>query len=133
MRIVFISMIAGAFTLTACAQTEETNNSTITTVESSVEVKRVTKEEFKTFLAENTNAQLVDVRTPSEFQSGSIDGAENIDYNNANFELNISGLDKDAPVLIYCRSGNRSSKALKVFEESGFTHVLELEGGYMNW
>jgi len=142
MKTIFIGLLASAFVLMSCAQTESTNGQTSTSndthpienqVETSAEVKRVTKAEFKTFLAENANAQLIDVRTPGEFGSGAIEGAENIDYNDANFESNINNLDKNAPVLIYCRSGNRSSKALKIFEANGFTHVLELEGGYLNW
>mgnify|MGYP000070715956 CR=1 FL=1 len=134
MRIAIIGILASVFTFTSCAQSESTSTQNeTTTVESLTEVKRVTKAEFKTFLAENADAQLVDVRTPGEFQSGAIDGASNIDYNDPSFEANINNLDKNAPVLIYCRSGNRSSKALKVFEANGFTHVLELEGGYLNW
>ncbi|NOQ70543.1 MAG: rhodanese-like domain-containing protein [Crocinitomix sp.] len=139
MKTTFIGVIVSVFAVTACAQSESTTSggtetpTVETTTETPTEIKRVTKSEFQTFLTENENVQLIDVRTPGEFQDGAIEGASNIDYNNASFESNINSLDKNAPVLIYCRSGNRSSKALKVFEANGFTHVLELEGGYLNW
>ncbi|MFT5819920.1 MAG: rhodanese-related sulfurtransferase [Crocinitomix sp.] len=134
MKTAFIGVLISVFALTACAQSDATNDQTeTTTVEASKEVKRVTKSEFKTFLAEHENVQLIDVRTADEFQAGAIDAASNIDYNDPKFEANINTLDKDVPVLIYCRSGGRSAKALKIFEENGFTHVLELEGGYLNW
>lgn len=96
-------------------------------------IKRVSKAEFKSYLESHDNVQLVDVRTPGEFAGGGIEGAVNIDFNSATFEQDIQTLDKNGPVLIYCRSGGRSSKALKIFEANGFTNVLELEGGFMNW
>lgn len=134
MKRTFIGMLISIFALTACAQSDTTSDQTETPiVETANEIKRVTKAEFKAFLLENEIVQLIDVRTPDEFQAGAIEAANNIDYNDPNFETNINKLDKNIPVLIYCRSGGRSSKALKVFETNGFMHVLELEGGYLNW
>jgi rhodanese-related sulfurtransferase len=139
MKTTFIVALIGIFVLTACGQSDTTDNQTeipvvkAPIVETASEIKRVTKAEFKTFLLENENTQLIDVRTPGEFEAGAIEAANNIDYNDPNFETNINKLDKNMPVLIYCKSGGRSSKALKIFETNGFTHVLELEGGYSNW
>ena len=137
MRTIIFSSILSVLALSACAQPESSadvaEDTLVNVVQSEAELKRVSKSEFKAFLAGNENAQLVDVRTPAEYQDGAIDGALNMDYNKATFETEINSLDKNAPVLIYCRSGGRSSKALEVFRANGFTHVLELEGGYLNW
>ncbi|MBT8229455.1 MAG: rhodanese-like domain-containing protein, partial [Bacteroidia bacterium] len=55
--------------------------------------------------------QLVDVRTPEEYEAGHIEKATNIDFLADNFEQNIQEINKDRPVFIYCRSGGRSGQA----------------------
>ena len=91
------------------------------------------KATFKSSIENNTVA-LVDVRTASEFEAGHIDNAKNIDFlDTATFNSKLQTLDKSKPVYIYCRSGNRSSKAAEVMKDSGFTTIYELEGGYFNW
>lgn len=90
------------------------------------------KEKFKS-VVENTNVTLIDVRTPEEFREGKIYHAKNINYFDNNFETKINELDKSKPVYLYCRSGNRSQKAAKKMKKLGFKHIIDLEGGYMNW
>ncbi len=76
---------------------------------------------------------LVDVRTAEEFAEGHIKGAINIDYLAENFSIEIQELELESPVLLYCRSGNRSSKAMKTMKELGFKEVYNLEGGIKGW
>jgi len=76
---------------------------------------------------------LVDVRTAEEFSEGHIVDAINIDYLFENFSVEIQQLDLETPVLLYCRSGNRSSKAMKIMKELGFKEVYNLEGGIKGW
>lgn len=97
------------------------------------DIRRVSKEEFKAFLDAHDHVQLVDVRTPEEFQEGTVKGAMNIDYYDPAFKARIAELDKTVPTLIFCRSGGRSAKALQLFKSEGFNIVLELDGGYLNW
>ena len=78
--------------------------------------------------------QLVDLRTPEEYQKGFIDDAINIDYLNPKiFNEEFSKLDKDKPVYIYCRSGNRSQKSVPLLKKLGFTKIYDLKGGYNAW
>ena len=80
------------------------------------------------------NVQLIDVRTATEYESGFIDDAININFlDTENFKKEIETLDKNKPVYIYCRSGNRSGKASQIFVDKGFTKVVDLSGGYLNW
>ena len=72
-------------------------------------------------------------RTPNEFENGHIENAVNIDFKAADFIENISALNKNKTLLIYCRSGNRSGKAAKIMDSLGFTKIYDLEGGFMNW
>jgi len=76
---------------------------------------------------------LVDVRTAEEFADGYIKGAINIDYLAENFYVEIQKLDLETPVLLYCRSGNRSGKAMQIMYDLGFTEVKNLIGGIKGW
>ncbi|WP_243652284.1 rhodanese-like domain-containing protein [Mariniflexile fucanivorans] len=79
------------------------------------------------------SVQLIDVRTANEFKSGHIKSATNIDYYSSNFSNQMSKLNKEKPVYIYCRSGNRSIKAANLLAKLGFTEIYDLEGGFLNW
>ena len=88
---------------------------------------------FKNKLASVDNPQLIDVRTPEEFEAGTLDGAINIDFRAASFEAEIAKLDKDRPVFVFCRSGGRSGKSYKKMKNIGFSEVYDMEGGYSAW
>lgn len=79
---------------------------------------------------ESTNgALLLDVRTPSEFASGHIAGAINIDVQNPSFAGRLSEFDKDKTYFVYCRSGSRSQVAVSEMKKNGFKNVFDLSGG----
>ena len=94
-------------------------------------VTQLSPEEFQSFLKEGT--QLVDVRTPEEFNEDHINYAENINFLSEDFSNSIDELDKEKPVFIYCRSGKRSGKSVADFQKAGFTKIYELEGGILKW
>ncbi|MCS6967591.1 MAG: rhodanese-like domain-containing protein [Cytophagales bacterium] len=67
-------------------------------------------------------AFLVDVRTPAEFAEGSAKGAVNIPLDQIEKQLNAFKGKKH--IVVFCRSGNRSSKAKAILEQHGFTNVI---------
>ena len=67
-------------------------------------------------------ALIVDVRTPEEFAAGHYKGAVNIPLSDIQSRLPEFG-DKNKPVVVYCRSGNRSAKAKAILESNGFKDV----------
>jgi rhodanese-related sulfurtransferase len=71
---------------------------------------------------------VIDVRTPSEFAAGRVAGAQNIDVEAADFGSRIAALDKNAPYLLYCRSGRRSAVAAEQMKQAGFTDVVDAGG-----
>ena len=73
-------------------------------------------------------AYLVDVRTPEEFSGGHLQHATNINYNSPDFKAQISKLDKNKPVYLYCRSGNRSGKAADTLKTLGFSTFYNIGG-----
>ena len=81
----------------------------------------------------NNGYQIIDVRTQSEFAHGHIPNAVNLDFYNYNFVEEINKLSKIEPILIYCRSGNRSQKTGIIMDSLGFNRVYDLKGGYLVW
>ncbi|WP_153208130.1 MULTISPECIES: rhodanese-like domain-containing protein [unclassified Flavobacterium] len=77
--------------------------------------------------------QLVDVRTPEEFNEGHIENAVNINFMSDDFDANVANLDKEKPVMVYCKAGGRSAKAAARLKELGFKAITDLEGGISNW
>ncbi|MBI5550325.1 MAG: rhodanese-like domain-containing protein [Desulfobacterales bacterium] len=81
----------------------------------------------------NPDFLILDIRTPAEFAQGHIAGAVSIDYYSPQFKSILDRLDRGKTYLVYCRSGNRSKKALKIFDELGFTQIYHLSGGILDW
>lgn len=96
------------------------------------EIKTITAETAFNIISSTKNIIIIDVRTPGEFRSGHIAGSVNIDYNAADFEKLINVLDRLKFYLIYCRSGNRSSRALEIMKKLKFKKVYDF-GGIIRW
>lgn len=81
----------------------------------------------------NEGAIMVDVRTAAEYNEKHIDGSVLLTLDTIN-ETSISSIvdSKDTPIIVYCRSGNRSSQALTKLESLGYTEVYDL-GSIDNW
>lgn len=73
---------------------------------------------------------LLDVRTREEVHSGKIPGAKHIALQV--LDQRLAELPKDRPIVIYCRSGNRSRSAADILVRAGFTQLYDL-GGIMQW
>jgi rhodanese-related sulfurtransferase len=74
--------------------------------------------------------QVVDARTDVEFAAGHIPDARHIPI--ADLQREAAGLAKEKPVIIYCRSGNRSGPAAEAFAASGWD-AHSIEGGLIAW
>lgn len=73
----------------------------------------------------------IDVRTSAEFSMGHVEGAYHIPYDEIEEGIEALGLDKDANIHLYCRSGGRAGKALSVLKEMGYSQVHN-DGGLSN-
>jgi len=71
---------------------------------------------------------LIDVRTGQEFAQGHLDGALNIPWQETGKLMSAIGTDKTRPVVVYCRSGNRSGKSKVALEAQGYTNVFNATG-----
>ena len=109
--------------LVGCNQSESTYNV-------------ISPQEFEAKLITLKNVQLIDVRTPEEYQTGHLKNAVNINFMEENFKENISRLDKNKPIFIHCAAGAqgaRSNQTAMLLKELGFVEIYELEGGIINW
>ena len=73
---------------------------------------------------------LLDVRTPEEFAGGYITGAVNIPVQS--LASRLSEIPRDQPIVIYCRSGNRSALAAEILADAGYSTVYDM-GGIQAW
>lgn len=97
-------------------------------------VQKVSATQFKTMFESDDNAQLIDIRTASEYnEEGHISTAKNIDYYSKAFRVELDRLDKAKTTYVYCRSGNRSASAVALMQSMGFTKIVELDGGILSW
>jgi rhodanese-related sulfurtransferase len=82
--------------------------------------------------AKNTDdAILLDVRTPSEFKSGSIPGAVNIPVDD--LRNRISELPQNKEIIVFCAVGLRGYIGSRILTQNGFSKVSNLSGGYKTW
>jgi len=77
--------------------------------------------------------QILDVRTPEEFQSDHIHDAVNVNVRDPGFAAQISMFKEDMPVLAYCKSGVRSESAGTTLVSTGFKEVYLIKGGIEAW
>lgn len=96
------------------------------------QVKNVSAEDFNKIIKEG-NGQLVDIRTPQEYNAGHIKDAIMIDFYSPEFKNKMAQLDKNKPLYIYCRSGNRSSHATTLLQQFGFKEIVNLKNGIIDW
>ena len=102
------------------------NNSKATKSFDSVDATRFAE------VIENEQVQIIDTRTPAEFNEGHIPGAVNIDIDGEEFAAKIAELDKSRPVAVYCRGGRRSKEAAEHMVSCGL-EVTELADGILSW
>lgn len=90
-------------------------------------------DDYQKKLSENSNYLIVDVRTPGEFNKGHIEHAINISYFGSGFREATDKLDKSKLIFMYCETQHRSPLASKIMKKEGFTHIIDLKGGFIKW
>jgi rhodanese-related sulfurtransferase len=83
-------------------------------------------------LIDTADAVLLDVRTPSEYDEGHIEGAVLFPLSSIESSIETAIPDKSTEIIVYCRSGNRSADAVDILIDLGYTNVHDL-GGIIDW
>lgn len=135
---IFINIIIISF-LAACNSRPVSDNeidksiSTDETIQQSTVVSLNTKEWHDR--VQEDPGTIIDIRTPDEWRTGYIVGANFANIFDQDFISQVNTLqeEKNEPLYIYCRSGNRSKDAMRVLKENGFTRIYELNKGILDW
>ena len=119
----FLVAVIIVFTLSSCAQSQ--SGKTVS--------QKLDANSFKNTLESVNDVQLIDVRTQEEFASGHLVGSINYDIYLNDFDTQLASLNKNQPVMVYCKGGGRSADAIEKLEKLGFTQIYDLSGGIMAW
>lgn len=118
-----VSLLFLTTTIMSCAQNNPNKSSIELTISSTAFSSAV----------KQPGAQILDVRTAGEYQSGHIANALQANWlDPKEFKNRTQYLDKSKIIYIYCQSGGRSASAQAALMEAGFK-VVNLEGGMSNW
>lgn len=95
-------------------------------------VREVTPKDVREMQARHEPLVLLDVRDQNEVNLGRIPGAVHI--SRGTLEGKVEGvIPRDANVVIYCASGNRSALAAVTMQEMGYGKVASMSGGFRDW
>lgn len=96
-------------------------------------VKNMNADEAHSFIENNKDVIIIDVRTQQEYKSGHIPGSKSIPV--SEFKARIGELEKnkDTPIIVHCASGSRSSSAVKILVNNGFKNINHLNRGLSGW
>ncbi len=106
-------------------------NSNSTGTNSKGEKENLTVTEANALL--KANALLIDVRNPDELAEQSYDVKEVVNIPLADLESNLADIPKDKEVIVACKAGGRSQKALDLLKKNGFTNISNMQGGITAW
>ena len=120
--IIMLILNLSLFSLTSC-QTNSTDTLTY---------DQISPKEAKNLMDTETDYVILDVRTAEEYAEGHSPNAVNLDHEDVPSKAEAMLPDKDALILVYCRSGRRSKIAAEALVELGYTKVNEF-GGIIDW
>jgi len=95
------------------------------------QVINVNPQQAQELIAGEPDLIILDVREPHEFQEGHIPGAIIIPL--GVLKDNLNALDSSSPILLVCRSGNRSMQAAGILLDEGYKELYNLSGGMLDW
>jgi phage shock protein E len=123
--------LAAALAFAGCAPGHDSEGASPTAAAETQAFRSISPEEARELIGKE-NVVLLDVRTQEEYDEGHIEGAELLPYDAITAESAGLPADKDAALIIYCRSGRRSAIAAQTLSELGYTRVYDL-GGIQDW
>ena len=82
---------------------------------------------------DTSNIVIVDVRTPEEFQQGHVPNAINVPLSKIIEDTTVLMSLKKRPIVLYCRSGYRTNKAVEALQKDGYQNLRHLDGDMQGW
>tara|TARA_B100000497_G_scaffold34586_1_gene40559 strand:+ start:7820 stop:8224 length:405 start_codon:yes stop_codon:yes gene_type:complete len=126
MKYIIPSLFCAIVTLFACQSKSDTKEKT----ENNINLKDIELVEALEMMKQE-NVITIDIRTPEEIAKGKIlDSALEMDYYADDYKSKLEAMNRDDQYVVYCRSGGRSGKTLKMMKDMGFTNAYNVLGGY---
>lgn len=111
-------LILGIVCLLLCSCGEKENKE--------IEPGVVTCAEKEQLMENDNKTRLIDVRTKEEYAEGHLDDAINIPVDNIKEIEKVEEIDKETPIIVYCKSGKRSAKAAEELKKLGYKKIYDL-------
>ena len=92
-------------------------------------IEEIDYNELKEILKQNKDIILLDVRSMQEFCEGHLNYAINIPLYELQNSINKKIIDKGRVIIVYCQSGIRSKKAIRILYKNGYKNLYHLKGG----
>ena len=129
-KVLMIVLLIGVFILTACGASADSSNVGEELTVDGGTYTNISVSELESMLEEK-DFTFVNVHIPFE---GDIPNTDLfIQFDQIDQNLDLLPADKDAKIVLYCRSGNMSSTASKTLVDLGYTNVWNLDGGFNEW
>ncbi|MCL5069362.1 MAG: rhodanese-like domain-containing protein [Actinobacteria bacterium] len=109
----------------------QTSSQEVASTVSQDTIKNVSADEVFDMLKDKNKYFLLDVRNKNEYTEGHLENSILIPVNE--LEKRISEISTDKPIIVYCKSGNRSTQAAQILAKSGFTQIYNMTGGITEW
>ena len=127
-----VLLLAGCTSAAGAAGTGSSTAASASGSSNAATYQKITPEEAQQMLQDQPDAILLDVRTQEEYDTQHIEGATLLtDSDIASRAADVLP-DKDAVILVYCRSGRRSAASSQQLAELGYTNVYDF-GGIIDW
>lgn len=107
------------------------NPETLSSDSCAMSIPEISAEELKQRLALGFDGLLIDVREPDEYEAANIPGSRLIPL--GTIDGSIAGLPRDKEILVHCKSGRRSARAVQSLLDAGFPNVMNVSGGIDAW
>jgi adenylyltransferase/sulfurtransferase len=95
------------------------------------DLKEVDANELSEMMKSGRCVRVIDVREPHEWEAGHIEGAEHIPV--GQLPARVGELKQEEEIVLYCRGGGRSGRALDMLQNAGFSRAKHLRGGITGW
>ena len=96
-------------------------------------LNNLSPQEAQAFLAEHPDCMIIDCRKPEEFAMVRMPKAHNIDYLAYDFWERVRTISPEQPILVYCNTSRRSTRACTLMRNGGFSSAYNLGGGLQEW
>ena len=98
--------------------------------EAKARIRNIQAAELPGILKQDPKARLIDVREESEYAAGHVRGAEWLGKGIIERDIEARHPDKNEPLYLYCGGGFRSALAAENLQKMGYTHVVNVDGGW---